>query len=276
MSLVHTVILAIVQGLTEFLPISSSAHLALAPWLLRWPDPGLSFDIALHFGTLIAILLYFWRDWVQVVGQAFGLRIGTDDQLKRNPSLLWMLAVAAIPIGIAGLAFNEQAETTWRNPYVIGVMMIVIAAFMWLAENAGRRTRDMSQITFFDSIVIGLSQALAVVPGTSRSGVTIAAGLFRNLDRETAARFSFLLATPTIAAAAAKAFLGLHKAGGLPHDVRVQFFIGMTISAVVGCGMIAFLLNFLRHHSLNFFIYYRIIFGIMVIALAYFFPPQAG
>jgi len=276
MSLVQTLILAIVQGLTEFLPISSSAHLALIPRLFRWPDPGLSFDIALHFGTLISILLYFWRDWVQVISQAFGVQMGSDDQLKRNPSLLWMLAVAALPIGVFGLAFNEQAETTWRNPFIIAVMMIVVAAFMWLAENAGRRTRDMSQITFFDSIVVGFAQALAIVPGTSRSGVTIAAGLFRNLDRETAARFSFLLATPTIAAAAAKAFHDLHKAGGLPPELRTQFFIGMIISAVVGCGMIALFLNFLRHHSLNFFIYYRIIFGIIVIALAYFFPQQAG
>ena len=276
MSFVQTIILAVVQGLTEFLPISSSAHLALAPRLLGWKDPGLGFDIALHFGTLIAILLYFWRDWVQVIGEAFGLKIGSDEQLARNPSLLWMLALAAIPIGIAGLLFNKQAETTWRNPYVIGTMMIGIAAFMWLAEKVGRRRRDISQITFLDSVVVGISQALAVVPGTSRSGVTISTGLFRNLDRETAARFSFLLATPTIAAAAAKAFHDLHKTGGLPPDLRLHFYVGMVISALTGCAMIAFFLKFLRRHSLNFFIYYRVVFGIMVIALAYFFPQQAG
>src|SRR4051812_35168528 len=126
MALYQVVILAIVQGLTEFLPVSSSAHLALAPWLLGWQDPGLAFDIALHLGTLAAVLLYFFRDWLQIVAQGFGLKFGNDDQLKRNPKLLWYLAAASLPIGVVGLAFGKQAETTWRSPWVIGFMLISV------------------------------------------------------------------------------------------------------------------------------------------------------
>jgi undecaprenyl-diphosphatase len=270
MSLVQVIILAVIQGLTEFLPISSSAHLALAPWLFGWSDPGLAFDIALHLGTLIAVLLYFFRDWVQVIAQAFGSDWGPDPELKKNPRLLWWLAAGSIPIGIFGLLFGKQAESTWRSPYVIGGMLIGVGILMWLAERAGTKTRQISEINFTDSAVIGLSQALAIVPGTSRSGITITTGLFRNLNREAAARFSFLLSTPAIAAAAGKAAHDLHKSGGLPHDQQLAFLVGILVSAVVGCGVIAFFLRYLRDHTLKFFVYYRIVFGIIVIALALF------
>jgi undecaprenyl-diphosphatase len=276
MSILQVIILAVVQGLTEFLPVSSSAHLALAPWLFGWEDPGLAFDIALHLGTLAAVLLYFCRDWLQVLAQGFGLSYPHDKELSKNRSLLWMLAAASIPIGFFGFLFNKQAETTWRSPYVIGTMLIVVGLLMAIAERVSKQSRDLSHVGFLDSIVIGISQALAIVPGTSRSGITITTGLFRNLDRESAARFSFLLSTPAIAAAAAKAFYDLIKHGGLTPDVRLQFFIGMTVSAIVGCVVIGFFLKYLRNHSLKFFIYYRIVFGIIVIALASFFRHPAG
>src|ERR1019366_3166343 len=190
MSLIEAIILGIVQGLTEFLPISSTAHLILIPWLFGWKDPGLPFDVALHAGTLAAILIYFFRDWVQIIGQGLGLRAGTDPQLKQNRALLWLLAAASIPIGVIGFLFNKQADTTWRNPYLIGAMLIVIGLGMWMAERRGAGNKPMSQIGWADGLTIGIAQALSVVPGTSRSGITIVAGLFRGLDRETSARFS--------------------------------------------------------------------------------------
>ena len=275
MSILQVIILAVVQGLTEFLPISSSAHLALAPWLLGWEDPGLAFDIALHLGTLAAVLIYFFKDWVQIIAQGFGLSYTNDAELAKNRSLLWMLAVASLPIGLFGFLFNKQAESTWRSPYIIGTMLILVGLLMAVADRVGKQRRDIGGIGFFDSIVIGISQALAIVPGTSRSGITITTGLFRDLNRESAARFSFLLSTPAIAAAAAKSFYDLMKHGGLTPEVRVQFFIGMVVSAVVGCLVIGFFLKYLKTNTLKFFVYYRIVFGIIVIALASFFRHSA-
>ena len=273
MPLFQVVVLALIQGITEFLPISSTAHLALAPWLLGWTDPGLTFDIALHVGTLLAILVYFFRTWLQIIAQAIGIGYGEDDALRRNPDLLWLLAVGSIPIGVFGYVFGKQAETTWRSPYVIGTMMVVVGILMWLGERAGTRRKDLSAVTFTDSLAIGAAQAIAIIPGTSRSGITITAGLFRNLDRPTAARFSFLLSAPAIAAAAGKALHDLMKHGGIPRDMHTPFALGIVISALSGLAVIALLLRFLQRHTLYFFIYYRIIFGIIVIALASSRPP---
>jgi len=273
MPLFQVVVLALIQGITEFLPISSTAHLALAPWLLGWADPGLTFDIALHVGTLVAILVYFFRTWLQIIAQAIGVHYGEDDALRRNPGLLWLLAVGSIPIGIFGYIFGRQAETTWRSPFVIGTMMVVVGILMWVGERAGSRKKDLSAVTFTDSLAIGAAQAIAIIPGTSRSGITITAGLFRNLDRTTAARFSFLLSAPAIAAAAAKALHDLMKHGGIPQGMHTPFVLGIVISALSGLAVIALLLRFLQRHTLYFFIYYRIIFGMIVIALASFRPP---
>src|SRR5260370_1086987 len=206
MSLLQLVTLAIVQGLAEFLPISSSAHLALAPWLFGWEDQGLTFDIALHFGTLLAVLVYFFRDWVQVVAQGFGLRWGSDQELSRQPRLLWWLVAASIPVGVVGWLFQKKAEAEWRSPWIIGTMLVSVGLLMLVAERVGRQTKRIETMSLLDALLIGVSQALAVVPGTSRSGITITTGLFRDLERAAAARFSFFLMTPTIAGAAAKAF----------------------------------------------------------------------
>ncbi|PYT27554.1 MAG: undecaprenyl-diphosphatase UppP [Acidobacteria bacterium] len=273
MPLYQVVVLAIIQGITEFLPISSTAHLALAPWLLGWSDPGLTFDIALHLGTLIAVVGYFFRTWVQLVAHGFGIDYGNDPLLQRNRALLWLLAIGTIPVGVCGYLFGKQAETTWRSPFVIGTMLIVVGVLMWVSERVGTRAKNMNQVTLADSLVIGAAQALAIVPGTSRSGITITAGLFRNLDRVTAARFSFLLATPAIAGAAAKAVHDLIKHGGLPADMHAAFVLGIVLSGVTGLAVIAFILRFLQRHGLYFFIYYRIVFGIIVIALAASRPP---
>jgi undecaprenyl-diphosphatase len=276
MPIYQAVVLAIVQALTEFLPISSTAHLVLIPWLFGWKDPGLTFDVALHAGTLLAVIIYFFRDWIQIIGQAFGLNVGRDQDLKQNRNLLWLLAAASIPIGIVGYLFDKQADTTWRQPYVIGTMLIVVGIVMWMAERRRIGSKSMSTIQMSDGIAVGLAQAVSVIPGTSRSGATISAGLFRNMNRETAARFSFLLSTPAIAAAVAKKAWDIHKEGGIPADMKLPIVLGIVVSGLLGAIVIAFFLRYLRRSSLMPFVYYRIVFGIIVIALAAFFRFSAG
>jgi undecaprenyl-diphosphatase len=264
MSLLEVIVLGIIQGLTEFLPISSTAHLVLIPQFLNWPDPGLSFDIALHVGTLIAVLIYFFRDWLQILIQGLGMGFGPDPELRRNRMLLWLLILGTIPAGIAGLLFQKQADSTLRTPIIIGTSMIVIGIFMWWADRAGRQQKEMGHVSTGDAVVIGLAQMLSVIPGVSRSGITISAGMLRNLDRQTAARFSFLLSTPIILGAALKDAWDLFRhEGGVPHEMQVAFGVGILVSAITG-GLT------MRRHGLAFFVAYRIIFGIIVIALAVF------
>ncbi len=269
MPLVQVIVLALVQGLTEFLPVSSTAHLFLTSWLLGWQVEALDFDIALHIGTLLAVVVYFFKDWVQIIAQGFGIRIGADNELKHNHMLLWLLAIATIPVGVFGLLFNKQAETVWRTPNVMGAMLVTVGLLMWFAENASRKIRDLAGVNLLDAVVIGLAQALAIVPGTSRSGVTITAGLFRDFTRESAARFSFLLSTPAIAAAAGKALYDMHKQGGLHGILNTNFIVGVLVSGLTGCAVIAWFLRYLRLSGLRPFVYWRIIFGIIVLALAF-------
>jgi undecaprenyl-diphosphatase len=206
---------------------------------------------------------------VQIVAQGLGIQTGRDEQLKHNHMLLWLLLIGTIPVGICGLLFNKQAETTWRNPWVMGTMLIAVGVVMWAAERTGRQVRDLGSVNLPDAVAIGASQALAIVPGTSRSGITISAGLWRDLDRESAARFSFLLSTPAIGAAAAKALYDLHKHGGGLHGIlNANFVTGVCVSAVTGCAVIAWFLHYLRRSGLRPFVYYRIVFGIIVLALA--------
>src|SRR5215469_7437523 len=226
MPLIQVIVLGLVQGLTEFLPISSTAHLYLTSWLLGWQTEALSFDIMLHIGTLLAILIYFFQDWVQIIGQGFGLQIGHDHELKHNQGLLWLMVVATIPVGVFGYLFHHQAEETWRTPEVMGVMLILIGLVMWMAERSSARNRDLSTIYMADAVSIGLAQALAIIPGCSRSGITISAGLFRNLDRQAAARFSFLLSAPAIGGAAAKTLWDMHKQHLLHTLMTSSFLVG--------------------------------------------------
>lgn len=271
MPFLEVIVLGIIQGLTEFLPISSTAHLVIIPALVGWPDPGLSFDIALHVGTLAAVLIYFFRDWIQILAAGFGIKWGTDPALRSNKTLLWLLIAGTIPAAIAGLLFQKQADSTLRTPIVIGISLILIGLFMWWADGAGRGQKEMQHVSMADSLFIGFGQALAVIPGVSRSGITISCGLLRNLDRQASARFSFLLSTPIILGAAAKdAWDLIRHEGGIPHEMRVAFAVGILTSAVTGCITIAFFLNYLRRRSLNVFVAYRVIFGIIVIALAFF------
>jgi undecaprenyl-diphosphatase len=258
------------------LPISSSAHLALAPWFLGWKDQGLTFDIALHFGTLAAVLLYFFRDWIEIAFRGFGLAWGRDEELGRNPRLLWYLAAATVPVGIAGLLFERAVETTLRNPVSIAFMLISVGLLMGWADRTGRCDKGIGSIGLADALWIGAAQALAIVPGTSRSGITITAARFRGMSRESAARFSFLLSTPAIAAAALKSFLELLAHGGVEPGMRVPFVLGVALSAATGLIVIRLLLGFLRRHSLRFFVAYRLVFGILIVALVLVLRPATG
>jgi undecaprenyl-diphosphatase len=269
MSILQVIILAIVQGLTEFLPVSSTAHLYLTSWLLGWQSEALWFDVMLHLGTLLAILLYFFNDWVQLIAQGFGMDVGRDDELRRDPMLLWLLAIATVPVAVFGFLFNKQAETAWRTPWVMGTMLIVIGIVMWVAENSGRMIRHLGSVNLPDAVIIGASQALAIIPGTSRSGITISTGLFRDLDRHAAARFSFLLSAPAIGGAVVKTLWDLHKQHVLKEILNATFFTGVAVSAITGAAVIAWFLHYLRRSSLRPFVYYRIIFGIIVLALAF-------
>ncbi len=270
MPLYQVIALSIVQGVTELLPISSSGHLFLTSWLLGWQDEGLAFDIALHLGTLFAVIVYFFRDWLQVIAQGFGVSFGTDEHLKQNPRLLWMLAAASLPIGLLGLKFKDAAETSLRSPWVIGTMLIAVGLLMWLGEKRGSRAKNMGQVTWLDALLIGIGQSLAIIPGTSRSGITMTTALFRNLDRAAAARFSFLLSTPAVAAAGLKAVYDAVKTEGASALLTQELFIGIALSGVTGWAVIAFLMRYLQRSSLMPFIWYRIGFGILVIALAVF------
>ncbi len=274
MPLYQAVVLAVVQALTEFLPISSTAHLILFPWLLRWPEPGLAFDVALHAGTLLAVALYFLRTWIGLVLAGIGLhypRSASVRQVRQNRRLFWYLVAGTIPAGVAGLLFEHVIEEHLRRPIPIGVAMIAVGLLMWWAESCARLNSDIEQTSLGDSMAIGTAQALALFPGVSRSGITIIAGLWRGMKRETAARFSFLLSTPIIAGAAAKELpklIPLGHAGGL-HLPISTLLLSITTSAAGGYLVIAFFLHYLQTRTLKIFIVYRIVFGIVVLLLAF-------
>jgi undecaprenyl-diphosphatase len=280
MLLYQAIVLAVVQGLTEFLPISSTAHLWLVPWLLGWKDPGLTFDVALHAGTLLAVLAYFWRYWVEMVVFGFGLGgvASTPDasgathsareDLRQNPRLLWYLVIATIPAALAGWRFEHAAEEQLRSPIIVGIALIVIGMFMWAGDWLGKRERDLGHVGLLDSFLVGVAQALAVIPGVSRSGVTMTAGLFRRMKRETAARLSFLLSTPIIAGAALKKTLEIRHTG-LPHEMRLPFLGGAIISAVVGYLVIAVLIRYLERRTFKVFVVYRIVLGVILLVLGW-------
>jgi undecaprenyl-diphosphatase len=281
----QAVVLAIIQGLAEFIPVSSSGHLIIVRRLLGWnelsPAHELTFDVALHFGTLLSVLVYFRRTWIQIVRAALGGKVVrfsessnadtnlTLDEQKQERRLLWWLAIGTIPGAIAGKFLEHSAEDYFREHiYLIAAALIVVALLMWLGEKVGYHKKPLSFVSFSDSLTIGVAQAFALFPGVSRSGATITAGLFRNLTREAAVRFSFLLSTPIIAGAALLKAYELHKEG-LPVGMHAPFVVGIVVSAIVGYAAIAWLIRYLQLNSLKVFIVYRIVVGVVVIALAF-------
>jgi undecaprenyl-diphosphatase len=254
---VAALILGVVQGLTEFLPVSSTAHLILVSDAFKLdPDKfGLSFDVALHLGTALAVLLYFASTWVGLVA----------DVLRGRWRLPLVVIVGTIPAAIAGVLFETAVSTTLRSAMYIA---LVGSAIFVLAERLGARQRRLGSLTLLDAVVIGAAQAIALVPGISRSGITISAGLFRGLERGDATRFAFLLATPVILGAGAKTLLDARKLSGLTAELDVVA-IGFAVSFVSGLAAVAFMVRYLRTHSLNVFVLYRVVLAIVIlVALA--------
>jgi undecaprenyl-diphosphatase len=244
--------------LGEFLPISSSAHLVLIPWFFRWTDPGLTFDVALHIGTLVAVVLYFWKDWWQLIIKGF------SDVRSVQGRLFWYLVAASVPGAIGGFLLEEKAETIFRSPVLIAVMLIGMGILLYWADRRSAKNIGINNMTFGTSILIGISQALAIIPGVSRSGITMTTGLLMGMTREGAARFSFLLSTPIILGAA------MVK---LPHIISnssmitVSFMIGMVVSCVIGVVSIGFLLRYVQTKNFLPFAWYRFLLGALIIMM---------
>jgi len=258
LTILQAVILGLAQGLGEFLPISSSAHLVLIPWLLKWTDPGLTFDVALHVGTLVAVVLYFWKDWWQLILKGF-----TDVRSVKG-RLFWYLVVATVPGAIVGFLLEKKAETIFRSPILIATMLIVMGILLYWADRRSAKKIEINHITFGTSVFIGISQALAIIPGVSRSGITMTTGLLMGLTREGAARFSFLLSTPIIFGAAMVKMPGLVSD---PSAITVHFTIGMAVSCITGIASIGFLLRYVQTKDFLPFVWYRFIVGAVVIII---------
>lgn len=264
MTPLQAAVLGIIQGLSEFLPISSSAHLALAPWLFGWEDPGLAFDVALHLGTLIAVLWYFRLEWIQLIKAAFGIittgRIETPEKRR-----VIYLVVATIPGAIGGYLLQSRAESAFRDPQIIAVALIVMGVALWLVDKLVDQRRILGEMRWIDSLLIGLSQVVALIPGVSRSGSTITTARGLRFDRESAAEFSFLMSMPIIAAAVVmEGPKALHE-GGITNELMS----GVVASAISGWLAISVLMRFVSRHSYGIFAFYRVALGLVVLALLY-------
>ena len=259
MTILQAVILGLAQGLGEFLPISSSAHLVLIPWFLGWTDPGLTFDVALHLGTLVAVVIYFWKDWLRLIIMGF------SDVRSVEGRLFWYLVVASVPGAIGGYLLEKKAETVFRSPILIGVMLILMGILLYWADRKSAKKIEMNQITFGTSLLIGISQVLAIIPGVSRSGVTMTTGLLRGVTREGAARFSFLLSTPIIFGAAMVKLPGIISNSS---GITANFMIGTAVSCIAGLVSIGFLLRYVQTKNFLPFAWYRFTLGVLVIVMA--------
>jgi len=267
-TIVQALIMGVVQGLTEFLPISSSGHLILVPYLLGWTDPfitSLAFSVMLHMGTLVALLVYFRQDWRVLVPA--GLAAIRDRSLRgdRSRILAWLIVVATIPAVIVAPFLNDVLETAIRSAGVVAVTLTIGAAIMWLADRQGPKDRLIDGLTFPRAFIIGCAQALALIPGISRSGISISTGLFVGLTRESAARFSFLMATPVTAAAGLyEAFKLVKGETGAPAEIA-PLVVGMVAALVSGLAAIHFLLRYLRTNTLAIFVAYRLVLAAIVV-----------
>jgi len=271
LTILQAIILGIVQGLTEFLPISSSGHLLIVPWLFNWhfllenPELNKTFDVALHLGTFLSLVVYFWHDigrllsaWVRTIARR---RLDTPEG-----KLAWLIIVSTIPAGIVGVAFEDVIVTRLGQPWMIAVLMIVFGLVMWLVDRTAKLDRGIDALTWGDSLIIGVAQALALAPGVSRSGITMVTGLLLRLDREAAARYSFLMSIPVVGGAAA--YKGLQVAqDGLPAGTSAPFAVGIASAAISGFAAIWFLLAYLKRHSFDLFVIYRLVIGFGMLIL---------
>lgn len=261
----QAILLGVVQGLTEFLPISSSAHLAMLPWLFKFPDPGLTFDAALHLGTLLGIVAFLYRDWFKLFGYFFQSLRRWNLARDHNQALIWMILVATIPGGLAGVLFEDFIERRLRAPWLVAILLIFMGIILWIVDRTSRKAKGIEQVTWPEAIYIGIAQVLALAPGVSRSGITITAGLISGMKREDAARFSFLLATPIILGAGV--FKMRHLVHGFPSGEALPFVFGVISAALIGYLAVWFLLRYLQKHTLTLFVWYRLLVGAFVLAM---------
>jgi undecaprenyl-diphosphatase len=263
-TVLQALVLGVLQGLAEFLPISSSAHLTLAPWLFHWRDPGLAFDVALHFGTLLAVLWYFRAQWAALTGAAVNIVAHRRVETEEERRVLYLI-VATIPGAIAGLALEKYAESAFRDPRLVATVLIIMGIVLWWVDKRAAQDRPLQSMRWVDAILIGLAQMFAIIPGVSRSGSTITAGRALRLTREGAAVFRFLLSMPIIAAAS------LLK---LPHVLKTEgldapLVVGVVASALSGWLAISVLLRFVVRRSYGVFAIYRVVVGLIVLAIAF-------
>lgn len=267
MTYFQSVVLGLVQGLGEFLPISSSAHLIIAPWAIGFPDPGLTYDVALHFGTLLAVVAYFWQDWLRIFKASLAYLSSKEPAVRAanagDFNLLIYVVLATVPAAVIGKALEKYAEDALRAPLLIAINMALMGALLWFADGKARESRKgLGEIKLSSALIVGFSQVLALIPGVSRSGITITAALLLGFRRDAAARFSFLLATPVTFGAC------LLKAKHFPAIAAdPQSLLGVAISAIVGFLSIKYLLHLLRDFSYRAFCYYRFAFAAAVGAL---------
>ena len=265
MSWFEAIVLGIVQGLTEFLPVSSTAHLRVVPAFAGWDDPGALFTAVIQLGTMLAVVIFFWRDILRILMTWWASLRRPELRGELDARMGWYVIIATIPIGVAGLAFRSQIENGARNLYLIGTTLIVLGLILLVADKVGTKIRPLGDVRRPDAIWVGIAQALALVPGVSRSGSTISAGLFLGMEREAAARFSFLLSIPAIVLS------GLFGLSELINGDSPVSYAALTISTIaafiVGYVSIAFLLRYLTSHSMMVFVVYRVALGTIVIAL---------
>ncbi|HUT85464.1 MAG TPA: undecaprenyl-diphosphate phosphatase [Elusimicrobiales bacterium] len=252
-SVAHSIILGILQAITEFLPISSSAHLTILPYFAKWQYQGLGFDVALHFGSLVGVLFYFRKDWIEIIGSAF------SKVKKDNSNMLWFLVLATVPGALAGLFLEGYAETIFRNPRLIATTLIAFALILYAADKKSAKNEN-AKFDLKSALLIGLFQAMAIVPGVSRSGITITVALILGFTRNKSAKISFLLSTPIILGAVLFEFKNF-----TPSQINPALIIGFLASAVTSWLAIKFLLNFVKKHPFNIFVIYRIILGICIV-----------
>lgn len=264
MTVFQAIVLGLVQGLTEFLPVSSSAHLALAPWLLGWKDPGLAFDVALHLGTLVAVAWYFRRDWVELTRSAVQLLRTREVRTTADRRVLLLIA-ATIPAGLGGVLLKDYAETVFRHPAITASMLILLGVILWVVDRAAGTARALDTLTARDAWLIGFAQVCALVPGVSRSGSTMTAARALGFERGAAARFSFLMSLPIITAAVVFKLPDVLRDGGALGPLLA----GITAAAVSSWLAITVLLRFVSRNSFGVFAVYRVVLGVVVLGLLY-------
>lgn len=262
--IIESFVLGAVQGLAEFLPISSSGHLVVVPWFFGWPDPGLGFSVALHWGTLVSALVYFWNDIILIIKGFWHSLFKSTRDLNNNiyQKLAWLLVIASIPAAIAGLLLESYAEHLFRNPLLVGTALAVMGIVLYTFDRYGSKQKNLAHITWLDALWLGLSQALAIIPGVSRSGATMTLALGLGFTRADAARFSFLMLIPVSFGA------GLLKFQDFNNGVTTtELIVGFVTSAVVGYLAIKFLLNYLAKSDFKIFAWYRLALAALIITL---------